>query len=105
MHYRIPLRSRRPLPYHAADLLDGVYRPSDRDRRSTGDEDYPQLSTPVATVPATTNAVAMTDAIQADLAARDLLPGEHLLDRGYVDAEHLVHSTAQHSTAQCGARD
>ena len=31
----------------------------------------------------------MTDVIQDDLAARDLLPGEHLLDSGYVDAQHL----------------
>jgi hypothetical protein len=43
----------------------------------------------VATVPATTNDVEMTAVIQADLAARDLLPGAHLLDAGYVSAQHL----------------
>jgi transposase len=60
----------------------------------TCDDETPHLITQVATVPATTNDVEMTDAIQADLAARDLLPGEHLLDGGYVSAEHLLTSAA-----------
>jgi hypothetical protein len=36
----------------------------------------------------------MGPTIEHDLAARELLPGTHLLDRGYVDADCLV--TAQH---------
>ncbi len=55
----------------------------------TCDDETPNLITQVMTVPATTNDVEMTELIQADLAARDLLPGEHLLDSGYVDAQHL----------------
>jgi hypothetical protein len=34
--------------------------------------------------------------IQWDLATRDLLPGIHLLDGGYVDAELLVTAQAAH---------
>ncbi len=56
------------------------------------DDDRPHLITQVATVPASTNDVELTDAIQADLAGRDLLPGEHLLDTGYVSAQHLLTS-------------
>jgi transposase len=33
--------------------------------------------------------------VQADLARPDLLPSEHLVDSGYVDAGHLVQSQAQ----------
>lgn len=62
----------------------------------TCEEDLPRLITQVATVPATTNDVEMTAVIQADLAARDLLPGEHLLDAGYVSAQHLVTSATAH---------
>jgi transposase len=61
----------------------------------TCDEGAPHLVTHVATVPATTNDVELTATIQADLAARDLLPAEHLLDAGYVNARHLVTSAAQ----------
>jgi transposase len=60
----------------------------------TCDDETPHLITQVATVPATTKDVEMTDALHADLAARDLLPGEHLLDGGYVRAEHLLTSAA-----------
>ncbi len=59
----------------------------------TCDEDAPHLVTHVATVPATTNDVDVTTTIQADLAGRDLLPEEHLVDAGYVSAQHLVAST------------
>jgi transposase len=58
----------------------------------TCDPGRPHLVTQVATVPASTNDVELTDPIQADLAARGLLPGEHLLDSGYVDAQHLCGS-------------
>jgi hypothetical protein len=63
----------------------------------TCDDEAPHLITQVATVPATTNDVEMTAPIQADLAARDLLPGEHLLDSGYVDAQILRSSAARGS--------
>jgi hypothetical protein len=46
----------------------------------------------VTTVPASTNDVEVTIEIQADLAARDLLSGEHLVDTGYVSEQHLLTS-------------
>src|SRR5262245_51543746 len=48
------------------------------------------------TTPATTPDSVMGPAIQQDLANRDLLPGIHLLDSGYVDADLLVTAQAQH---------
>jgi transposase len=60
----------------------------------TCDEGTPHLITQVTTVPGPTHDAAMTDASQADLAGRDLLPGQHLLDAGYVDAHHLLTSAA-----------
>jgi transposase len=38
----------------------------------------------------------MTAVIQEHLAAHDLLPGEHIVDAGYVTADHLVTSQQQH---------
>ena len=64
----------------------------------TCDADQPDLITQVMTTPATTPDCVMGPAIQHDLAARDLLPGTHLLDSGYVDADFLV-------TAQTPASD
>jgi transposase len=48
----------------------------------TWEEAQPPLITPVETPPATTQADPVTETIQAALAAKDLLPQEHLLDRG-----------------------
>ena len=64
----------------------------------TCDADHPDLITQVMTTPATTQDSVMGPAIQQDLADRDLLPGTHLLDSGYVDADLLV-------TAQTPASD
>ena len=61
----------------------------------TCDEDLPHLITQVETTVATTPDHALTETIQATLAAHDLLPHEHLLDAGYVDAGLLVFSQAQ----------
>src|SRR5918911_614246 len=60
----------------------------------TCDDGYPDLITQVLTTPATTPDCVMGPAIELDLATRDLLPGTHLLDSGYVDAEFLA--SAQH---------
>ena len=54
---------------------------------------HPDLITQVLTTPSTTPDCTMGPPIVEDLAARDLLPGTHLLDSGYVDADFLV--TAQ----------
>ena len=54
---------------------------------------HPDLITQVLTTPSTTPDCTMGPPIIQDLAARDLLPGTHLFDSGYVDADFLV--TAQ----------
>jgi transposase len=59
----------------------------------TCDPDQPDLITQIITTPATTPDCMMGPAIVHDLATRELLPGTHLLDGGYVDADFLV--TAQ----------
>jgi transposase len=61
----------------------------------TCDEDAPHLVTNVETTAATTNDVEVTDTIHAHLAARALLPAEHMLDSGYMAADVLVASQQQ----------
>ena len=58
----------------------------------TCDPDLPSLIVNVATTPATTPDDNMLAAVHASLAARDLLPGEHLVDKGYTDSHVLVDS-------------
>src|SRR5918992_1583359 len=62
----------------------------------TCDTDYPNLITQVMTTPATTQDSVMGPAIQQDLADRDVPPGIHLLDSGYVDADLLATARTQH---------
>jgi transposase len=57
-----------------------------------GEEGEPPLIPKVETTPATTNDVELTAIIHPHLAAHNLLPYEHLVDTGYVDADHLVTS-------------
>ncbi len=68
----------------------------------TCDPDIPNLITDVTTTSATTLDVATTPTIQQTLAEHDRLPHLHLLDAGYVDAEHLVTSHTKHQVALCG---
>jgi transposase len=62
----------------------------------TCDDGQPAVITQVITTPATTPDCVIGPAIHQDLATRDLLPGTHLLDGGYVDAELLVTAHTQH---------
>jgi DDE family transposase len=62
----------------------------------TCDPGQPDLITQVMTTPATTQDSVMGPAIQQDLADRDVLPGTHVLDSGYVDADLLVTAQTQH---------
>jgi transposase len=62
----------------------------------TCDPGQPDLMTQIITTPATTPDCVMGPAIIHDLAARDLLPGTHVLDSGYVDADFLVTAQTQH---------
>src|SRR5687768_2161717 len=62
----------------------------------TCDEDQPHLITQVTTTLATTSDFVMGEAIEQDLADRDLLPGSHLVDSGYVVAALLVSGPRKH---------
>jgi len=58
----------------------------------TCEDSLPLVIVNVETTPSTTPDVACTTMIHQHLADKDLLPNEHLLDAGYVDAEALVES-------------
>ena len=68
----------------------------------TCDEDTPNLITHVETTPATTHDGAITDKIHQALAAKELLPAEHLMDTSYVDAQHLVNSHSDYGIELIG---
>ncbi len=59
------------------------------------DEEAPHLITHVQTTPAPLHDGEVTATIQAELAAADLSPSEHLVDEGYTDAPLLVESQQQ----------
>jgi transposase len=58
----------------------------------TCEEDMPHLIVNVETTPATPPDDNMVDVIHDSLAQRGLLPAEHLVDKGYTDAQGLVES-------------
>ncbi len=63
----------------------------------TCDEGAPRLVTNVHTTVATTQDVSCTAEIHDGLARKDLLPGRHLVDAGYVDAELVLQSQSKYS--------
>lgn len=66
------------------------------------DDELPRLITDVQTMPTPTSDFNMLPRIQADLAARDLLPDEQIVDAGYVTADHLVSSQTEHGVTLVG---
>ena len=62
----------------------------------------PQLIVQVQTTVANVQDVDMTATIQEELAQHHLLPEEHIVDSGYVDAELLVSSQQQHGLKLVG---
>jgi transposase len=60
------------------------------------DDDQPHLITHVETTIAPQSDANMTESIHDALAAKDCLPGTHLTDAGYVDAEQIVDSQQKH---------
>ena len=62
----------------------------------TCDNDSPHLITHVETTPAPVADDVAVPLMHEALAARDLLPGMHLVDTGYVDAQELVSSQQQY---------
>ena len=71
----------------------------------TCDSNEPRLITQVTTTEATMPDSQMTQAIQADLVARDLSPQTHWVDAGYVNTDNLLSSRAQGIDLLGPARD
>jgi transposase len=63
---------------------------------------FPNLITSVATTSATVTGNQMTGAIDDDLARKNLPPGQHYLDSGYLSAALLVSEAARHGIALIG---
>jgi len=63
---------------------------------------FPNLITHVATTDATVTDVQMTGAIDDDLAGKNLTPGRHYLDSGYLSAALAVSEHARHGIALIG---
>ena len=59
---------------------------------ATCDDDTPNVITDVTTTLAPTSDFEVTATIQDNLVARDLAPDEHIVDAGYVTADHLLTS-------------
>jgi transposase len=68
----------------------------------TCDAERPQLLTDVQTTPAPTADFDMPPTLQADLATRELVPSEHLVDAGYMSADPLVSSQQRHDMTLFG---
>jgi len=60
------------------------------------DDDSPHLITQVETVPAIEQDHHALVPIQADLAAKGLLPEQQLVDAGYISAKRILHSRENH---------
>jgi len=68
----------------------------------TCDESTPHLIVNIETTPATTPDDNMLEKVHDSLKPRDLLPAEHLVDKGYTDAHVLVDSQRQHGVTIVG---
>jgi transposase len=68
----------------------------------TCDPDCPHFITQVETVPAIEQDHHTLITIQANLAAKDLLPAQQLVDAGYVSAKRILHSRDQHQIELVG---
>ena len=63
---------------------------------------FPNLITAVATTTAAVTDAEMTAVINDDLAGKDLAPGQHYLDSGYLSAALIVSELARHGMALTG---
>ncbi|HMB06898.1 MAG TPA: transposase, partial [Isosphaeraceae bacterium] len=68
----------------------------------TCDEGTPHLIVNVETTPATTPDDNMIEVVHESEQERDLLPGEHLVDKGYTDAHVLVESQREYGVTIIG---
>src|SRR5207245_10198257 len=68
----------------------------------TCDPDEPQVVTHVETTPSTTHDGQVVEKIHADLAHKELLPSEHIVDTGYVDSDLLLSSRTRYGVDLLG---
>jgi transposase len=115
MDGRVHLRDPQDMP-PAAAALESPYEPearfsTKRELHWTGykvhltescDEDQPHVLTQVETTMATVPDVEALATIQQGLAQAELLPGEQLVDAGYMRGSNLVASQAFHGIALIG---
>jgi transposase len=95
---------------HVTETCDDEPRcgcPGDGGTGRRHDEDcpapaFPNLITHVATTDATVTDNQMTGAIDDELAGKDLAPGRHYLDSGYLSAALVVSEAARHGIALIG---
>lgn len=66
------------------------------------DDDQPHVISNVETTLAVVQDVSVTESIHTSLETKQLLPSEHLLDAGYIDAELLVDSQDDYGVTICG---
>ena len=111
----VRFRPKEELP-PAADKVESPYDPEARFRRrgdvswagyivhltETCEDDTVNLLTHVTTTVATVHEAKCTAAIHQALAGKGLVPGEHLVDSAYVDAELLVRSREELGIALVG---
>ncbi len=95
---QLAVRPRGALLQEARDDLDRLQSPL----TETRDDDLPNIVTDVDTTTATTVDHAVTAAVQVRLARRGLVLREQLVDTGYVTADHLVTSQADHQCTLLG---
>jgi transposase len=62
----------------------------------TCDPDLPRIVTGVLTTDATVTDTETTETIHQNMAGRQLVPGEHAVDAGYVTAAHIVTARDEH---------
>jgi transposase len=68
----------------------------------TCDDDKPRLITQVETTPATLPDHEVIDDLHKKLEAQELLPRQHLVDAGYINADLLVRSKQDYDIELCG---
>ena len=68
----------------------------------TCEDAQPHLITHVETTPAPVADRAILAGVHEALAAHDLRPDRHLVDAGYIDADHLVSSARDHGITLVG---
>jgi transposase len=68
----------------------------------TCEADAPHLIVEVAATPATTADGDIVEELHSHLAEREVLPNQHLMDMGYIDAEVLVESKAHYQVEIVG---